>query len=167
MSASDAESHNDAGLSQSPTPVECAPETDPTVLVVDDSEYMRRLLGTMLAGLGGVRRVEVEDAHHALDVLRRRRIDAIITDHKMLPMDGLAFVRMVRRGIDIAKPDVPIIMLTGYTGAELRHEARIAGVSSFIVKPVSFKVLRASLSYVLRRSFEATACIMPDPGPSS
>jgi len=61
----------------------------------------------------------------------------VITDWRMEPLDGLDLTRIIRTGEDSPNPFVPIIMLTGYTEVARVHEARDAGVTEFLAKPVS------------------------------
>ena len=56
-------------------------------------------------------------------------------------MDGVEFTRQVRRAPDSRNPYLPIIMMTGHSARSRVEEARDAGVTEFIVKPVTAKTL--------------------------
>ena len=56
-------------------------------------------------------------------------------------LDGLDFVRLVRKGADSPNPYVPIILLTGHTEMHRVLEARDAGVNEILAKPISIKSL--------------------------
>jgi two-component system, chemotaxis family, chemotaxis protein CheY len=107
------------------------------VLIADDSDLMRDLLRGLLE-MAGVRRfMTATDAEMALDQLKRFDPDLVVTDWNMPPTSGLEFVRRVRHSTDLPNPYVPIIMVTGYTEEYRVREARDAGVSEFLAKPVT------------------------------
>ncbi len=115
--------------------------TSLTVLLVDDSAEMRRLLRALLTTLKVGPIIEAGSATDALRVLHEMSIDLVITDLEMDPVSGLDLVRMVRSGDDSANPRVPIIMLTGHTDLHLVEEARDVGIDEFVAKPISTQAL--------------------------
>ena len=115
--------------------------SDINVLVVDDNEQMRLLLRCLLRAGGIVSIAEAETAHGALDVMRIKPVDLVILDWKMAPIDGLAFARMVRRDNASPNPYVPILMLTAHTEVSRVAAARDAGVTGFVKKPISARLL--------------------------
>jgi CheY-like chemotaxis protein len=120
------------------------------VLVVDDNAQMRGILQSMLRAFG-VRAVTLAvDGSDALACLERRQFDIAICDWLMEPMDGYEFVRKARASDDPAIRDMPIMMLTGQ--AEMRQvlAARDAGVTEYLLKPISAGVLwtRLAAAYV-------------------
>lgn len=111
------------------------------VLVVDDNKQMRFLLRCLLRA-GGIQDVtEAETAVEAFEVMRGRRVDLVIVDWMMQPTDGLAFTRMVRWDDACPNPYVPLLMLTAHTEASRVAAARDAGVTGFVKKPISARVL--------------------------
>ncbi len=119
------------------------------VLTVDDNRYMRFLVKTILHGLGIKNVSEADDGSDALKSLRTFSADVIITDWLMEPLDGLDLVRMVRTASDSLNPLVPIIMLTGYTESLRVQEARDAGVTEFLAKPISARAVYHHLIEVI------------------
>lgn len=103
-----------------------------TVLIVDDSPTMRRMVGDTLraAGYAVVEGVNGEDA------LRRaagQPLHLVITDFNMPVMGGLALVRRLR-----AQPEhrfTPILVLTTEAGDDRKGEGRAAGATGWMVKP--------------------------------
>jgi two-component system, chemotaxis family, chemotaxis protein CheY len=121
------------------------------VLVVEDKQHMRTLLRALLQALG-VR--EIEEASHglaALEILKKTRYDIILSDLSMEPMNGLEFTRRVRALEPEMNPTVPVIMISGHTERQHVEAARDAGVSEFLVKPVTMQNLTARVTQVLER----------------
>lgn len=107
------------------------------VLIIDDSRYARSFIKSALLSFGVRNVAEAGDGPAGIEVLRQGKIDLVLVDHDMQPMDGVAFTRMVRSGAEVACRDVPIVMVSGMAEMEKVIEARNAGVNEFLVKPVS------------------------------
>lgn len=116
-------------------------DLDLRVLVVDDNDHMRALLRAMLHAIGLHEVLEARDGSQAMHRLREQEVDVIITDLWMEPLDGLDFVRLVRRSPNSPCPMVPIIMVTGHATLGHVHEARDAGVDELLTKPVAARDL--------------------------
>lgn len=111
------------------------------VLVVDDNESFRRLLRTILVSVGVTDVMECPDGQAALDLLQTYPADLVLLDYKMLPLDGLAFMRILRSDADSPNPYLPAIMISGYIDTRLIAQARDAGINEFLAKPISAKSL--------------------------
>jgi len=111
------------------------------VLICDDSRQIRSLLKTFLSGFGVKHVYEASDADRAFQEMQSIDPDLVITDWNMPPTSGLDFVKRLRLGDDSPNPYVPIIMLTGYTELYRVKQARDAGVTSFLAKPLSAQSL--------------------------
>jgi two-component system, chemotaxis family, chemotaxis protein CheY len=107
------------------------------VLICDDSRQIRSLLKTFLNGFGVRNITESNDANRAYEEMQNHDPDLVITDWNMPPTSGLDFVKRIRLGDDSPNPYVPIIMLTGYTELYRVKQARDAGITSFLAKPIS------------------------------
>ena len=77
--------------------------------------------------------------------------DVIIADWEMQPLDGLEFLRLVRRGEDSANPYIPVIMLTGHTEWRRVVEARDSGATEFVAKPISARALYMRIMEIIER----------------
>lgn len=130
-----------------------------TVLVVDDNKDTLVLISHMLRGFGVGQVENASDAPRALAILRSKRFDLIICDWQMKPVDGVKFAQLVRRAPDSGNPFVPIIMLTAHGAPELVFEARDAGITEFLVKPVSPATLLSRIVSLLKspRNFIETS----------
>jgi two-component system chemotaxis response regulator CheY len=99
------------------------------VLIVDDSEPMRRLIKTFVADL--VQEViERDDGSEALDAYRDHHPDVVLMDLKLKTLDGLAATRQIRALF----PNARIVMVSQWEDAALRHEASLAGAEDYVGK---------------------------------
>jgi DNA-binding response OmpR family regulator len=108
-----------------------------SILLVEDNPHMTHLLRGILKAFGIDQIEQAPDGGQALEILRKQPVDVAIVDWMMKPVDGIEFVRGIRRADDSPSPHLPIIMLTGHTERHRVEEARDAGVSEFLAKPVT------------------------------
>jgi two-component system chemotaxis response regulator CheY len=129
------------------------------VMVVDDNSHMRSIISAVLKGIGVKEVCECLDGAAALDALRRWPADVAITDFQMTPVDGVQFTRLVRNAADSPNPFLPIIMLTGHAERTRVMEARDAGVTEFIAKPLTAQAMLSRLNAVIfnQRPFVRTS----------
>ncbi len=120
-------------------------------LVVDDNRHMRSLVRSILHALGARHIEEATDGADAYARLGAYAADISICDWEMSPMDGLEFVRLVRTDTDSPDPFVPVIMLTAHTEAKRVVEARDAGVTEFLAKPISADQLYSRIRAIIKR----------------
>lgn len=119
------------------------------IMVVEDSEHMRRLLRAMLYAMGVDSVLECCTAVEAFEELGRFEPHIVISDWNMAPVNGVDFTRMVRRDARSANPYVPIVMVTGHAETGRVIEARDAGVNAFLAKPISMKALSERLTALI------------------
>ncbi len=121
------------------------------ILLVDDNQHMRMITSAILQS-AGVRNIrEVSDGAMALSSLREHPTDLVIVDFNMFPLDGVEFTRLVRNSPDSIDPYLPIIMMTGHSEKNRVVEARDAGVTEFVVKPITAKALFDRIQAVIVR----------------
>jgi DNA-binding response OmpR family regulator len=111
------------------------------VLVVDDNQYMRKMVRNLLVNCGIKDICEAGDGIAALDTIRTVGPDVVILDWEMPLLNGPELVRIVRSPGVFPMPDVPIIMLSGHGERWRVVEAVRLGVNEYLVKPVSAKAL--------------------------
>lgn len=92
-----------------------------------------------------------KDGADALKELQTFESDIVIADWNVDVFDGIEFLRMVRGGADSINPFVPVLMLTGYSEAHHILEARDAGMSEYLAKPVSAKALYQRIRSIIER----------------
>ena len=117
-----------------------------TVLVVDDSVSLRKLVATTLAKVGH-QVIEASNGEAALAALKGRLFNTIITDLNMPVMDGFTFITNVRA--ISAYRFTPILVLTTEMGAERKAQAKAIGATGWLVKPFDPPQLLATISRVL------------------
>ncbi|HEX8233030.1 MAG TPA: response regulator [Caulobacteraceae bacterium] len=128
-----------------------AKQDGPTVLVVDDNQHMRVLLIEVLRAIGVGEVREASDGSEALNVLRQRRIDLVICDLAMQPVDGIDFVRLLRTSPDSPDQMVPVIIVSGHSTASKVYEARDAGANEFLVKPITARGVLDRIARVIHQ----------------
>ena len=104
-----------------------------TILIVDDSPTIRKLLGYILKKKNFII-AEAEDGIDAMEKLGHVQVDLVIVDLNMPNMDGIEFVRNLRDNYYYM--DTPVIMLTTTKDDKLKKDAFDAGVNMFLNKPV-------------------------------
>jgi two-component system chemotaxis response regulator CheY len=106
----------------------------PTILVVDDSQTVRRVLTVYLAPVRATV-LEARGAAEAMGLLEKRPVDLVIADVTMPEIDGLMLVKMLRAHMDPKVRRLPVVLLTGSDVS--RGSGMEAGASAFLNKPVS------------------------------
>ena len=119
------------------------------ILFVDDEEILTETMKAILTQLGydvDTRTSGVE----ALELFRRKpdRYDLIITDQSMPKMTGVQFTKALTK----LRPDIPIILCTGFSEVVSGEEARALGIKGVILKPVLIVTLAETIRHVLDES---------------
>ena len=120
-----------------------------TILVIDDSQFVRRLLEEILHSFGIGKIISAESADQGLQKMEIVCPDLIICDWQMCPMDGLTFLRKLRQEHAANYRRIPFIMLTGHSGNDDVSTAIGEGADSYIVKPFSAGTLMNHLLKVI------------------
>ena len=122
-----------------------------SVLIVEDNQYMRKVVRNMLVNIGVKNIHEAPDGIAGLEAIRMFAPDLVILDWEMPLLSGAELVRIVRSPGVFPVPDVPIIMLTGHVERWRVIEASRLGVNEFLKKPVSGKALLDRIVAILTR----------------
>jgi chemosensory pili system protein ChpA (sensor histidine kinase/response regulator) len=109
-----------------------APNTEPLIMVVDDSLTVRKITSRMLVR-AGYQVVTATDGVDALEKLEEVTPDVMLLDIEMPRMDGFALARELRR--DPKTQNLPIIMITSRTADKHRDYAMQLGVNTYLGKP--------------------------------
>ncbi len=102
------------------------------ILAIDDSRTMREMLRNSL-GTAGFDVHVAEDGQEGIEQLAQLQPDVIITDINMPRLDGFGVIEAVRQSLH--RPDLPILVLTTESAADLKERARRSGATGWIVKP--------------------------------
>lgn len=122
---------------------------DVRILLVDDNRHMRTLLREHMFVLGFKDLIMAADGEEALAMLGDTDVDLVICDYRMPKMDGIELLQTMRDGGEKRLKEVGFIMLTGHADRDNVIEAKGAGVSGYLAKPISIKSLADQLVYVL------------------
>jgi signal transduction histidine kinase len=119
------------------------------VLLVEDEASLLALTAEVLARLG-YEPVPFTDSNAALAAFQGepRSFDVVITDAVMPGLTGTRLATQLRR----QRPDLPIILMSGYTGPSLTRQALAAGISELLAKPLQSRQIAATLARVLHRN---------------
>lgn len=130
-----------------------------SVLLVDDNQFMRTLLLEALQAMDVKDVIIARNGAEALDKLKSASIDLVITDLEMEGGGGIELIKSVRKSRTVPDPLVPILVLSANTMSSTIMEARDAGMSEFLAKPVSAKALYRRISSVIEqpRNFVRTS----------
>ena len=126
------------------------PSQTPSILVVDDSDFIRRAVGKAL-GAEGYRVVTANDGAEALILLRHEdapEIDIVLTDLNMPVMDGETLCRSIKS--DPMLRAIPVIFLTSQANHKTESLIFKAGANDFIAKPFIRELLVARVAIHLQ-----------------
>lgn len=119
-----------------------------TILVVDDEQDARELVGTVLQACGAIVTL-ARNAEAAVEALRRHMPSTLISDVGMPDTDGYELMRRIRREFGEAGMQLPALALTAYAREEDRRRSRQAGFDLYIAKPVEPSDLVAAVVQIL------------------
>lgn len=134
-----------------------SPPAPPSLLLVDDEEANRMILGRRLER-EGCRVTAAENGARALELLRGGSLDLVLLDLYMPDMDGLATLDAIKS--DAMLRDIPVVMLTAETAPESVALCLGHGAADYLAKPVSPETLRQCL-----RRHVGRAGPVPEPAP--
>lgn len=118
-----------------------------SILIVDDYKTMLRIVRNLLKQLGFDNVDEATDGAAALQKLRGKSYDLVISDWNMEPMTGYQLLKEIRA--DEKLQGTPFIMVTAESKTENVIAAKKAGVNNYIVKPFNAATLKTKMSSVI------------------
>lgn len=118
-----------------------------SILAVDDSASMRKMVSFTLIG-AGYRVVEAVDGEDAFEKAMASSFDLILTDQNMPRLDGLGLTRKLRS--DERFKSTPILILTTESGDQMKQAGRAAGATGWLVKPFDPTRLLEVIQKVIR-----------------
>jgi CheY-like chemotaxis protein len=121
-------------LKPSPAPASRPPESNGTILVVEDHPVNQQLLAALLSK-AGYAVAAAPDGQAALAALREGAFDLVLMDCQLPRMDGLEATRRIRAG-ETGTPEIPILGVSASAMQLDRDECARAGMDGFVSKPV-------------------------------
>jgi CheY-like chemotaxis protein len=133
---------------ETPEPAEIPPSRSERVLLVDDDEAQVLSMQSMLRRIGH-RVVSRTDPEAALRVFRKNpdRFGLVITDQTMPQLTGEQLAREILR----LRPNLPIILCTGFSTKVDADRAQAMGIRGFLMKPFSIREMAAAIDRALKK----------------
>lgn len=122
---------------------------DIRALLIEDNAYMRRILLTIMRGLGFPNPLVASDGVIGLQAFEKHRPDLVMVDWEMPNLNGPGVVRAIRNPGRGKAAFTPIVMVTGHSDRRRVIEAARLGVNEVITKPVSIQAFAARVSSAL------------------
>ncbi len=122
-----------------------------SVLVVEDTVPMRKLLASVLETLGVGTIMTAGDGARGFELFCKESPDIVLADWYTAPMNGIELTQEIRRNPLSPNRVAPVILVTGYSAMARVALARDAGVTEFMVKPFSASDLAKRLAYVITK----------------
>ncbi|MBM3597192.1 MAG: response regulator [Alphaproteobacteria bacterium] len=122
------------------------------VLVVDDQDFMRDLVSSVLRQIGFRRIDTASDGEAALKCVAQTVPKLIICDIEMAPMNGIEFIERLHKAGFTGAKRIATVFLTSHAEAALVHQAAKLGVDAFVVKPVKRGPFEQKIQQILKRS---------------
>jgi two-component system chemotaxis response regulator CheY len=119
------------------------------ILVVDDFATMRRIVKNILNQIGLKNIIEADDGSTALAVLKKDKVDLIMSDWNMPKVTGLELLKAVRS--DESMQDIPFLMVTAEGQKDSVIQTVQAGVSDYIIKPFTADTVKEKLEKMFKK----------------
>jgi CheY-like chemotaxis protein len=125
-----------------------------TVLVIEPNKYEGQIILDLLRNAGCDKVKVVTDQQAAFDLLEVYNANVVIASFEMAPLDGAAWTRLYRRNKKLPGRKQSIFITSGAFSLAMAEQCRHAGANALIGKPISAKVLVATISKVLGKPRE-------------
>lgn len=122
-----------------------------TVLVVEDNQEISDYLNENLSAYFNV--LQAPNGEVALEILKEKEVDVIITDVMMPVMDGIKFCKQVKRNIHSCH--IPVIILSAKSDIKDQLEGLQVGADDYMPKPFSLDILTTKIQNMLRTRYRA------------
>jgi len=122
---------------------------EPRFLIVDDFSTMRRIVRNLLKEIGYGNAEEAEDGVVALNLLRSKKFDFIVSDINMPNMDGFELLKSIRS--DETLKGIPFLMVSAEAKKEDIVSAAQNGANGYIVKPFTKATLEEKVQKIMQK----------------
>ena len=117
-----------------------------TLLLVDDEEDIRDVLGVALMDMG-YPVVTADNGNAALELYQQDHPDLVLTDIKMPGLDGIELLRRIKE----LNPDTEVVMITGHGDMDLAIRSLKYGAADFVTKPINVDALDIAVRRVCEK----------------
>jgi len=134
------------------------PEHSLPILVVEDDPSLREAIGDTLE-LAGRPYIAVDGGEAALEVLAEKAFSIVVSDVRMMPMDGITLLKEIRSRL----PHLPVVLMTAYAEVDKAVDAMRSGACDFLLKPFEPQALLAHINkYELPETGESAGVVASD-----
>lgn len=129
------------------------------ILVVEDDPSLREAIADTLE-LAGRAHVAVDGGEAALRVLETQAFSIVVSDVRMMPMDGITLLKEIRARL----PHLPVVLMTAYAEVDKAVDAMRSGACDFLLKPFEPKALLAQINkYEVQATDDGAGVVAIDP----
>ncbi|MBT3306447.1 MAG: response regulator [Alphaproteobacteria bacterium] len=121
------------------------------VLILENNLLIRRLMTGVFHEFGVKKGLSTSNPDAAFEMFTDKTPDIIISDWSP-ELDGISFIKRIRQAPESPNPYVPIIVCSGNTETQHVLAARDAGMSEYLVKPVSAKSIYTRICSIIEKS---------------
>jgi len=116
-----------------------------TILVAEDSIVIQKIMDQILE-FNNYNRFFAANGQIALDIIKNKKIDMLISDINMPGMSGLQLLHEIKSNYKTPPPTV--MMITAYGDEESYNKAMSEGANDFLTKPLDFNLLKEKLKNI-------------------
>ena len=113
------------------------------ILIVDDSRDLTHVIADFLS-INGYQVHTAHNGHDALERMGKEHIDIVVSDIHMPGMDGFTLMTEIKT----KHPDIPVILITGFSVGDAQKIAFEKGANAFVAKPFRLKDLKQVIESV-------------------
>ncbi len=122
-----------------------------SVLIVDDSMIMRRIIAKQLQAMGFVEIYEAAGVEPALEIIHRKNVKLVLSDWSMPGLTGIDFLKMMRSNEETLT--LPFVLLTAEAQLYTVLMAYREGVSQYVTKPFTKDYFEYIIDKVIRGNY--------------
>lgn len=122
-----------------------------SILTIDDSAMIRKIVRQILTGFGVQQVFEAENGMAGLDMAVKQYLDLILCDLSMEPINGFEFVEFLRKHKNENVRNTPVVILTVHNEENFVAKASGLKINGYLLKPIVPRVLRQRVIQVVAR----------------
>ncbi len=126
------------------------PDKNITIMVVENFIPMKGIIKNILRQLGYRNIIETGDGKIALDILKKEKIDLVISEWDTPQMSGLELLKAMKKDNELES--IPFLIINGMANKENIINAAQAGVSGYIIKPFTAEIVKEKIDKIFSGS---------------